>query len=226
MSSTPEQHTPDLATGTRNPLVALIREGLLPARDARPSQRERYRRIVAAAMELASEGGYDAVQMREVAERADVALGTVYRYFPSKNHLLVVGMLLAFEGLRKRLESGVAPGDTPAERLMYVLDRNNRLLEKDHARYEALMRAYMFADASAAAELDAVNVLMAEMFTRAVGTSDPDPGLVNALRVVGDVWMSSLVSWVAGRMTVEAMDEHLATTVRLVFAKLDEQRGG
>ena len=34
-------------------------------------------------------GGYDAVQMRTVAERADVALGTLYRYFPSKIHLLV-----------------------------------------------------------------------------------------------------------------------------------------
>ena len=40
-------------------------------------------------MSLASKGGFDAVQMRAVAEQADVALGTLYRYFPSKIHLLV-----------------------------------------------------------------------------------------------------------------------------------------
>ena len=54
-----------------------------------PVQRERRRRIIDAAMELAAEGGYDAVQMREVAARAEVALGTLYRYFASKERLLV-----------------------------------------------------------------------------------------------------------------------------------------
>src|SRR3954468_1409112 len=49
------------------------------------SQLARRERILEAAMELAAEGGYDAVQMREVAERADVALGTLYRYFPSRS---------------------------------------------------------------------------------------------------------------------------------------------
>ena len=39
-------------------------------------------------MDLAREGGYEAVQMRDVAARADVALGTVYRYFASKDQLL------------------------------------------------------------------------------------------------------------------------------------------
>ena len=37
-------------------------------------------------------GGYDAVQMRTVAEKADVAVGNLYRYFPSKVHLLVTAM--------------------------------------------------------------------------------------------------------------------------------------
>ena len=52
-------------------------------------------------MELAAEGGYDAVQMREVAERADVALGTLYRYFPSKVHLLVAAMGGTFRTLQE-----------------------------------------------------------------------------------------------------------------------------
>ena len=35
--------------------------------------------------------------MRAVAERADVAVGTLYRYFPSKVHLLVSALAREFE---------------------------------------------------------------------------------------------------------------------------------
>src|SRR3954470_6099203 len=44
-------------------------------------------RIVTAARELISEGGYVAAQIAAVAERAGVAVGTVYRHFPSKSDL-------------------------------------------------------------------------------------------------------------------------------------------
>ena len=44
-------------------------------------------RIVAAARELVAHGGYAEAQVAAVAERAGVATGTVYRYFPSKAEL-------------------------------------------------------------------------------------------------------------------------------------------
>jgi AcrR family transcriptional regulator len=44
-------------------------------------------RIVAAARELTAEGGYLAAQVAPVAARAGVAVGTVYRHFPSKSDL-------------------------------------------------------------------------------------------------------------------------------------------
>lgn len=43
------------------------------------AQRERRKRILDATMAIASKGGYEAVQMRAVADRADVAVGTLYR---------------------------------------------------------------------------------------------------------------------------------------------------
>ena len=61
------------------------------------AQRERRKRILDATLAIASKGGYEAVQMRAVAERADVAVGTLYRYFPSKVHLLVSALGREFE---------------------------------------------------------------------------------------------------------------------------------
>jgi len=48
----------------------------------------RHEAILAAACEAASAGGMAAVQIAPVAERAGVASGTVYRYFPSKTELV------------------------------------------------------------------------------------------------------------------------------------------
>src|SRR5580692_4889253 len=82
------------------------------------AQRERRTRILDATLGLASQGGYDAVQMRAVAERADVALGTLYRYFPSKIHLLVCALTEVFDEMQDKLDRKPLPGDTPAERML------------------------------------------------------------------------------------------------------------
>ncbi len=51
------------------------------------------------------------MQMRAVAERADVALGTLYRYFPSKIHLLVGALTEEFERIQEKLDRKPIPGD-------------------------------------------------------------------------------------------------------------------
>jgi AcrR family transcriptional regulator len=48
----------------------------------------RHQAILAAARNVASEGGMGSVQVAAVAARAGIATGTVYRYFPSKTELV------------------------------------------------------------------------------------------------------------------------------------------
>ncbi len=50
-------------------------------------KRVRRAQIVRAAMDALKGGEYEQIQMRDVAEAADVALGTLYRYFSSKEHV-------------------------------------------------------------------------------------------------------------------------------------------
>ena len=86
-------------------------------------QQERRDRVLEVAQELAREGGYDAVVMRDVAERSGVALGTLYRYFASKDHLLAE-VLVGWGGdLDIRLAGAPPPGATPLERVVDVLRR-------------------------------------------------------------------------------------------------------
>ena len=112
------------------------------------SQLARRERILDAAVELASEGGYDAVQMREVAERADVALGTLYRYFPSKVHLLVSAMGRTFSELQDSVQTA-----DPAVRRRSASTASShavtRYLAKNRRLSGAMVRALMIADADA-----------------------------------------------------------------------------
>jgi AcrR family transcriptional regulator len=94
--------------------------------------------------------------MRTVADRAGVALGTLYRYFPSKIHLLVPGLAREFERNQEKLDRVQIPGDTPYDRMLFVLGRVTRAMQREPMLTEAMTRAFMFADPSAAAEVNTV----------------------------------------------------------------------
>ncbi|HEV2685822.1 MAG TPA: TetR family transcriptional regulator, partial [Actinomycetota bacterium] len=85
-----------------------------------PKQSDRRRRVIQAAISLATKGGYDAVQMRDVATSARVALGTLYRYFPSKDQLLVAALNEWAEDMRDKLRARPPRGATNADRVATV----------------------------------------------------------------------------------------------------------
>ena len=181
------------------------------------AQRERRKRILDATLALASKGGYEAVQMRAVAERADVALGTLYRYFPSKIHLLVSGLAREFERAQEKLDRALIPGATRYDRMLYVLSRVTRSMQRDPLLIEAMTRAFMFADPSAAAVVNAVARLMEDMLTKAMHEGEPTADERAIARVIGDVWLSNLVAWVTRRASANDVSAHLELAARLLL---------
>ena len=183
------------------------------------AQRERRKRILDATIALASKGGFDAVQMRGVAEEADVALGTLYRYFPSKIHLLVSALGREFDRAEDAWAQRTVPGDTPADRVLHVLRRTSRGLQGDQHLTEALTRAFMFADSSAQAEIHHVGMSLTRMLTRAMRSEESEitEDDITVARIIGDVWLSSLVAWVTGRTSAAETAEHMEKSVRLIL---------
>jgi AcrR family transcriptional regulator len=77
---------------------------------------EREQTIRDAAQSIAAEAGMGAVQIAAVAQRADIAAGTVYRYFPSKTDLIADVILGAAERelAAMRAAADAAPGPLSA----------------------------------------------------------------------------------------------------------------
>jgi AcrR family transcriptional regulator len=181
------------------------------------AQRDRRKRILDATLALASKGGYEAVQMRTVAEQANVALGTLYRYFPSKIHLLVSALVREFERTQQKLDRATIPGDTPYERMLFVLGRITKSMQRDPMLTEAMTRAFMFADPSAAAEVNTVARLMERTLTQAIHEGEPTADEVAIARIIGDVWLSNLVAWVTRRASADDVSSHLELAARLLL---------
>jgi TetR/AcrR family transcriptional regulator, cholesterol catabolism regulator len=184
------------------------------------AQQERRTRMLDATLVLARSGGYDAVQMRTVADEAGVALGTLYRYFPSKIHLLVSSLVRQFELELEALTRREVKGQTPSERVLFVLDRLTQRLQGEPELTEAMTRAFMFADATVTAEVDSVGSLLDTMLSQALGP--PRPGSPwrdtnDISRVIGDVWMANLMAWLTHRTSAGDVADRLELTVRLLL---------
>ena len=180
------------------------------------SQAARRRRVLDATLELAAEGGFDGVQMRDVAAAADVALGTLYRYFSSKERLLLEAMVEQQEDLRQHLATHPAPGATAVDRVVNVLNRANASLRKYPDVTAAMVRAFGASRSEDSDIVERVGVIMTEIITGAIGSETERDRRV--ARVLQQVWLSSLVGWVGGVDPAKRVDEDLEAAAGLLLS--------
>ncbi|HEV3235066.1 MAG TPA: TetR family transcriptional regulator [Candidatus Dormibacteraeota bacterium] len=182
-------------------------------------QERRRRAIIDAAMALAAEGGYEAVQMREVAARANVALGTLYRYFPSKEQLLVAGMAEQVTELRQRLRERPPAGDTPAQRVIDDLRRANRALQRQPDVTSAMLKSLIAGgDGEELAQMmEPISENMTAIIVSAMGHAEPDEHDKAVAEVIQHVWMAALLWWVAGHAPATHLDDTVARAVKLLL---------
>lgn len=176
----------------------------------------RRQRIVEAAIELGTEGGYDAVHMRIVAERADVALATVYRYFESKDHLLSAAVEEWTAQLQARLARSPARGDTPVDQLVDVLRRASRAIERRPLFTAALVRALSSPDMGVAAAANHIGQQINEI-TSPILAELPHADVDGIVSVLGHVWNSSLSNWANGRAPIASIGNELERAARLLL---------
>jgi len=189
-------------------------------------QAARRERVLEAAMQLATEGGYDAVQMRDVAARADVALGTLYRYFASKDQLLVECLGAFARELQRGLGTNPPRGASPADRVIDVLRRAMAPLEREPQLASALVTALSSLSSADAAGLEAatgVYGIVGEMITAAMDHEE-HPEREAVIRTIGHVWLAALITGVRGREGSDQFDRDLEAAVRLLLPGPERDR--
>jgi TetR/AcrR family transcriptional regulator, cholesterol catabolism regulator len=180
------------------------------------SQAARRERVIRAALDLGAEGGYDAVQMRDVATRADVALGTIYRYFPSKDALLLGVMVHWLGDLEQRVTRRPPAGATTVERIMDVLERALRSMDRQPMLTTAVIGAMTSGEPASVDAIGEVTSTMARIM-RSAFPDDVDPAVeASAAKALGHVWWSATISWANGMGDIRWVAAELREAAELI----------
>jgi AcrR family transcriptional regulator len=162
-------------------------------------QKARRDRIIAAAIDDMIRYDFDDIQMKDVATSAGVALGTMYRYFTSKEHLFAEA--LASWAERFRSEVTGASGKTSTGRLKLAFRRAVRAFELHPPVYGHLLVLEASRDRYARKVYERFAQRQSEAFAGFL------PGVESPMRediinVMGAVLDASLRDWSRGRRSI------------------------
>jgi AcrR family transcriptional regulator len=183
-----------------------------PAVAVTASQRDRRERILRAATDLLEARPYERIQIRDVADAAGVALGTLYRYFPSKEQLFAHVLLAWGAGFDGR----AGKGGTDAERLEWALQAAVRAFERRPNFFHLItvlevVREPQVIDAYARYSQGFQVALRATLH-------DVHPDDVDTVTTMAAALLSTLLrAWAHGSMSAADVHRRVTDGVRLLF---------
>jgi AcrR family transcriptional regulator len=185
---------------------------------------ERARRIVETAIELAEEGGFEAVRLRDVAAHAGVALGTLYRRFRSKEDLLVAALELETRALEERVRMRPPKGADATERLSNYFGIATRGMLRRANLSRAMLKAAASGEPALAVKVGDFHARVQRMIVGALRGVPVDPGdasLSEREELLGDVlqhiWFALMVGWSGGLHNQTTIQERMRASVELVL---------
>jgi AcrR family transcriptional regulator len=189
---------------------------------------KRAQRIVESAIELAEKGGFEAVRLRDVAAHADVALGTLYRRFRSKEDLLVAALEIETSQLIRRVRQRPPKGDTPLERVIAFFATATRGMCQRPNLTRACLKAAACGEPHLAQQVAAYHDRMEGLVIGALRGHFYDPQAVDdaeraseaetlLAQLLNQLWFSSLVRWSSGIHDENAVVEQMEKFGQLIL---------
>ena len=170
-----------------------------PAIPSTAAQHGRHDRILAAATVMLAAGGEDALQMKELSQRAGVSVATLYRYFPAKDHVLLAILLSRYSDALAKVSDGVPRGGSARERVTSHLLREFRAEQREPRLTAALSRVISETSRSYSEIIERVEGLHLQMLEYVAGAGQPiSSEQRQLLPVVQAIFGAATRRWLAG----------------------------
>ena len=190
-----------------------------PARPLSRSQTIRRQRIIDVALSMLDTSSFDQLQMRDISQAADLALATVYRYFPSKELLLARVFEEWCEGYWTRL-ARAADGRANVDRLIDLAARSVDAYVSHPNILTMISELQLSKDPLVAAVMEDIRERAQRFFLAALhGLDAADAsGIVD---VVFAVMGAKLAQWVRGAIAMDEVPRAMETAIRLLLEYRD-----
>jgi AcrR family transcriptional regulator len=190
----------------------------------RPHLLARRQRIVGCAVKALMHSDYESIKIQDVALSANVALGTVYRYFASKEHLFAAAFLEWQEALKRNLDKRALEGMTEPERLSDILQRSIHAAEVQPQFLKVVMMLRTTTDPYAAQIFSTLSGLYLSTLARA-RDEPPDDRFRIVTTTVQAVYMTALEEWVMGRLPIQDVYQRVEDSIKLAYGLLPAETG-
>ena len=170
-----------------------------PAIPSTAAQHGRHDRILAAATAMLAAGGEDALQMKDLSQRAGVSLATLYRYFPAKDHVMLAILLSRYSSALERVAAEVPPGATARDRVTSHLLREFRAEQREPRLTAALSRVISETSRNYSEIIERVEHLHLQTLEHVAGAGRPvSTEQRQLLPVVQAIFGAATRRWLAG----------------------------
>jgi AcrR family transcriptional regulator len=184
----------------------------------RSDKRERRDRIIAAAQALMLDVDYERIQVKDVAERAGVSLGTLYRYFNSKEHLFASVLLAWSSSFGEHLDQSTT-GPT-LDNVKAVYRRAARAFERQPRVYAVLIQVQGSADPHAREVFREFAQRQSGAFASAFDSSRlSDEKRRDVIAVMNAVLDENLRAWQLGLQPVSAVATAIDRAAELILGR-------
>lgn len=197
-----------------------IAEARLPAEPSSKLQREKYRRMLDTATELASQNELDKVQMHDVAKGAGTAIGTLYRYFPSKTHLFVGVMAREVERMRCNYRVSADPAQSPEQAVAVLSVRALRSLLRRPLLATAMVRSVNVAHVDTVLDSARVDATFDDAVLEAARISEPTEDDRQLVRLLNQQWLGVLQSCLNGHVSQAIAEADVEAFCRMLLKSL------
>jgi len=188
--------------------------------------KERRERILDVAVDLAEAGGYENVRQRDVADQAGIALGTLYKSFTSKEHILSAAIEREADELERRIKAKPPVGETASDRLQALFRIVTRAMCHKPKYARAVIRAITSGQPEVAVHVTAyqgrMNAIIASVMDG--GSPDADERVSILATLLQQIWFASLVAWSAGVLSQAEISTHMDQAIELILASPKSRR--
>ncbi|NQW21990.1 MAG: TetR/AcrR family transcriptional regulator [SAR202 cluster bacterium] len=146
----------------------------------------RKQQIMAAAMACFSRQGFHQTSIHDICKEAELSPGAVYRYFPSKEHIIAASCLDCQQGIIELIEYAKSQGNSPFQALDFIIEHGLSMLNGEGFREHSMMNVQVWSEAVRSEEIrdalfsstfNTIGQTFADLFAEAQKRGEVNPKL-------------------------------------------------